>query len=159
MGVAASAETGVELMGSKVVLCGDTRPVVEGVAQSSVAGTPHDDHAALSAPSRDRRRACQGSQSVVISLCKGLRGLCEHRGGHDPSDAWQGAEDPDVAVLALVPRRSLRSIELLEQLLDATSALRTLVEGETKPWDQQRDVSARGFGSSRSNEEGSLPQC
>ena len=154
MRVSARAKAGVELTGTEVVLCGDARPVIEGIAQTRIAGVPHDDERALAASARNGRSASQGSQRTVVSFCKGLGGLCEHRGGQDPSDAWQGAEDLNVAMLVLLPRVSLLGIELFEQLLDATSALGTLVEGETKPWDQQRDVSAGGFGSSRSNEEG-----
>ena len=40
---------------------------------------------------------------MVVSPPERLTALCEHRGGDPDSDSWQGKEDRDVVMLALLP--------------------------------------------------------
>jgi hypothetical protein len=64
-------------------------------------------------------------QGGVVSISEGMTGLAEHRGAHDSCDSWQGLENRDVTVLALLPRRFLRSTELLEQVIEGARYLST----------------------------------
>lgn len=74
------------------------------------------------------------AQSMVISLSKRPRGLGEHRGGHDSSHSWQGPEDLDVAVLALLPLGAVDGRELIQQGVQARAAALALGVNQTQAW-------------------------
>ncbi len=88
---ATSAERGVSFMAGGVVLDGDAAPVVDGAAQTHVAGPAHDDDAALAASAGHRSDAGQASEGMVVSVAQRPGGFCEQRGEDDPSDPGQGA--------------------------------------------------------------------
>jgi hypothetical protein len=67
---------------------------------------------------------------VVVSLGERLCGLSEHRGGHQTSDTWQGAENLDVTMPAWVLGIAL---EVVEQLVNALLAVSTLLRNEPQP--------------------------
>jgi hypothetical protein len=91
---------------SRIVLNGDTRPVVDGVGEAIVAGLSSDDDAALSGSLGDGRDSCQTAQRGVIASLQGIRGFCEQRGEDGPSHSRQGCEDLRVMLLFL-PRLGL----------------------------------------------------
>ena len=78
------------------------------------------------------------AQSVVISIGKRPRGLGEHRGGYDSSHSWQGPEDLDVAVLALLAFITLDRRELVQQGVQARAAALALSVDQAQAWQQQR---------------------
>jgi hypothetical protein len=110
--------------------------VIERVTQTTIAGVAHQDHPVLAALFGDRRDSCVSAQGVVVSLRKGPRGLSEHRGGYDSSHSWQGPEDLDVAVLALLRALVRRGLELVEQGLQTLAAALTLAVDQTQAWQQ-----------------------
>ncbi len=97
---------------------GDTRPVVNGLSQSRIAGPAHDHDATVAALAGDRSGAAQPAQSVVVSVAQGLPGLREQRGEVGPADAGLGSGDLHVARLPAVP--GLGAGELSAQGIDAT---------------------------------------
>src|SRR5215469_12765465 len=121
--MATSAERGVIGFARRVGYRRDPRPVIERVTQTDIAGVAHQDHPVLAALFGDRRDSCVRAQGVVVSLRKGPRGLGEHRGGYDSSHSWQGPEDLDVAVLALLAVIiALDDRELIQQGVQARAA-------------------------------------
>ena len=66
-----------------------------------------------------------GAQSMVVSFGERLRGLGEHRGGHDSPDPWEGTEDLHVTMLASLAI-GVVAAELVEQLIDVPRALGAL---------------------------------
>jgi hypothetical protein len=93
----------------RVALGGDTRPMVDGVAEPWMASVSPNDHTALAGSLGDRRNPAQSPQSRVVSSLQGFPAFSEQRGERDPSDTWQGVEDHGVALLGLLPRRGLRA--------------------------------------------------
>jgi hypothetical protein len=85
------------------------------------------------------------AQSVVISFSKRPRGLGEHRGGYDSSHSWQGPEDLDVAVLALLPLVVLDHRELIHQGVQACTAALALSVDQTQAWQQQGNMLGCGL--------------
>ena len=102
--------------------CRNSRPVVERVTQSGITGVAHDDRPAFATLLGHRCYPSMSAQSVVISFGKRPRGLGEHRGGNDSSHSWQGPEDLDVAVLALLAFIALDGCELIQQGVQACTA-------------------------------------
>ena len=98
--------------GGVIGLQGREGPVEHRVPQRRIARASHTHRCsgpgAFTARVRDGRDATQSPQSVVVSCLEGRPGSCEHNGGDDPSDTWQGEEDLHVAVLALLPLGRLR---------------------------------------------------
>ena len=82
-----------------VVLNGDTSPVIDSVAQSSLDRLPHQDLTLLPGSLGNRRDARQASQSMIISSPQSIGSLCEQRGENDSSDARQGSQDRHVTLL------------------------------------------------------------
>src|SRR6516164_70441 len=117
--MATSAQRGVVGFARRIAYRRDPSPVIERVTQTTIAGVAHQDHPVLAALFGDRRDSCVRAQGVVVSLGKGPRGLGEHRGGYDSSHSWQGPEDLDVAVLALLAFITLDRRELVQQGVQA----------------------------------------
>jgi hypothetical protein len=63
---------------------------------------------------------------MVRSIDQRLRRFSEHRGGDATSDPGHGAENGDVVMLALVPRRRLLCSEGLEQLFEVSLTVASL---------------------------------
>jgi hypothetical protein len=85
------------------------------------------------------------AQSVVISFSKRPRGLGEHCGGYDSSHSWQGPEDLDVAVLALLRLIAFDGRELIEQRFQAHAATLALRVDQAQAWQQQVNMLGCGF--------------
>jgi hypothetical protein len=85
------------------------------------------------------------AQSLVISLGKRPRGLSEHRGGYDSSHSWQGPEDLDIAVLALLAIIALYCREFIQQGIQARAAALALSVDQAKPRQQQGNMLSCGF--------------
>src|SRR5215470_9207183 len=85
-----------------VALNRDTRPVVDGVAQASIARVPPQHHTTLAAPSRHRRSPGQSAQSMIVSSLQSFRSFCKQRGKDDPADAWERIEDRHVTLFQLL---------------------------------------------------------
>src|SRR5687767_7649329 len=103
MGVPSSAQLIVASTACWILREAIEDPVVEGVAQPSVARSAHRDVAALAAAARDWRYAGNSAQELVVSSGNGLRGLSEHRGGDELSDPWHGEKDLGVTVPGRLP--------------------------------------------------------
>ena len=82
---------------------------------------------------------------MIVSLGKGLRGLCEHRGDDDLSGAWQGLEDADVTMLAYFTLGRCLVREVLEEQLDLLVAVAVLLERDPQSRQQQSDMCAYGL--------------
>ena len=89
MTVAAGAKGHVFRLASWVVLHGDARPVVDGVAQADVRGLAHEHDAALAGSLGDGSHPRQTAKRSIISPLHGLEGLGQQRGEDNPSDPWQ----------------------------------------------------------------------
>ena len=82
---------------------------------------------------------------MVISFGKGPRGLGEHRGGYDSSHSWQGPEDIDVAVLALLAFIALDGRELIQQGVQARAAALALSVDQAQAWQQKANILSCGL--------------
>ena len=102
-GVVALAHGGIELS------CG-TSPVIEGIAQATLAGEAPDDERALTALAGYGSDAAEGTQGVIVAGFERLGGLGEQRGEDDPSHPWQGEQDRRVTRLVRLPRRVVSGI-------------------------------------------------
>ncbi len=80
VGVAAGSERDVSDAARGIVLDGDAGPMVDGAAQTHVAGFAHDDDAALAASAGHGRDAGQASEGVVVSVVQRPGRFCEQRG-------------------------------------------------------------------------------
>jgi hypothetical protein len=83
MAMTALAQFRVAGAAARIVLDGDTGPMIDGGAQPQMAGLTHEDDAALAAASRHRSDAGQSAQRMIISFAQGFRGLAEQRGEDD----------------------------------------------------------------------------
>ena len=101
MAMTSASEFGVFGAAARIVLNGDTGPMVDGVGEAVVAGLSSDDDAALSGPLGDRRDFCETAQGGVVASLQGIRGFCEQRGEDGPSHSRQGCEDLRVMLLFL----------------------------------------------------------
>ena len=101
MAMTSASQFGVFGAAARIVLHGDTGPMVDGVGEAVVAGLSSDDDAALSGPLGDRRDSCQTAQGGVVSSLQGIPGFCEQRGEDGPSHSRQGCEDRRVMLLFL----------------------------------------------------------
>jgi len=88
-----AAQRGIFGLASRIVLDGNTRPVVHGVGKPVAAGLPADDNAAFARPFGHGRDSGQTAQSGVVAPQQGIPSLCEQRGEDDPSNSRQGCED------------------------------------------------------------------
>jgi hypothetical protein len=85
------------------------------------------------------------AQSGVISFGKRPRGLGEHRGGYDSSHSWQGPEDLDVAVLALLAFIiALDGRQLIQQDFQARAAALALSVDQVQAGQQQGNMLSCG---------------
>ena len=91
MAMTSASEFGIFGAAARIVLNGDTRPVVDGVGEAVVAGLSSDDDAALSGPLGDRRDSCETAQGGVVASLQGIRGFCEQRGEDGPSTPGKDA--------------------------------------------------------------------
>ena len=82
--VSALAQSGVLGPASGVVLHGNARPMVNGIAEPGVRGQAPDDDLALAGALGDRGDARQAPEGMVIATPQGIEGLCEQRGEDDP---------------------------------------------------------------------------
>ena len=140
MSVTALAKGGVFGAAGRVVLHGDTGPMVYGVAQATVSGETSNDDLALARPFGDRGHATQASQGMIVSPLQGIEGLCEQRGENDPTDSWQGCEDRHVALLRVLPRLGIHG-EPLGEPIEATVGLAELPVDQGEARDDSLDVS------------------
>ena len=83
MAMTALAQFRVAGAAARIVLDGDTGPMIDGGAQPQMAGLTHEDDAALAAASRHRSDAGQSAQRMIISFAQRFRGLAEQRGEDD----------------------------------------------------------------------------
>ncbi len=100
----------------------DPCAVVKRVAEAAVAAVAHDHVPASAALLGDRCDPSMSSQGVVVSISECLRGLGEHRGGHDSPNSWQGSDYSDVTMLCFL----FLIAELLQERLDPRGAVRAL---------------------------------
>ena len=138
MAVATLAEELVMLAAMRVVPHADEAPIVEGVAETRIAGIAHADEETFAALARDRRDAGLGAQPVIVSGDQEPRGFGKRRGGDDSPDAWQGPEDRHVTMPLRLPRRG----EGVQQALDAPRAVAPLPGDEFEAAEEQGHVSA-----------------
>lgn len=101
MAVPTGTKRGIFIVTPTVVLNGDTRPVIDGIAQAALDCLPHQDLALFPGSLGDRSDTRQASQSVIVSALQGIGRLCEQRGENDSSDARQGSQDRHVRLLPL----------------------------------------------------------
>src|SRR6266404_6398301 len=103
--MAALAQGVIALANGWVELGCGSGPVIDGIAQTGLAGQAPDDDDLLSASASDWSDAAEGAQGVIVSGFERLGGLGEQRGEDDPSDPWQGKQDRRVTRLVRLPRR------------------------------------------------------
>ena len=147
MAMTALAQFRVAGAAARIVLDGDTGPMIDGGAQPQVAGLTHEDDAALAAASRHRSDAGQSAQRMVISFAQRFRGLAEQRGEDDPSDARQGSQDRHVALLGYLPRRIFLSAfsELVGEFVEPSMRLLYLLVHQFEARRHGGDVGGRCF--------------
>src|SRR6187455_2286298 len=104
MAVAAGAKSRIFRLASWIVLPGDARPMVDGVAQANVGGLAHEHDAALAGSLGDGSHPRQASKRSIVSP---LEGLGQQHGEDNPSDPWQRLEDRHIARLGPLPLGSL----------------------------------------------------
>src|SRR5690349_15838870 len=102
MAVAAGAKSRIFRLASWIVLHGDARPMVDGVAQADVGGLAHEHDAALARSLGDGSHTRQASKRSIVSPLQGLDGLGQQRGEDNPSDSRQRSEDRHIARLRLL---------------------------------------------------------
>ena len=122
---AAGAQLGIVLSASGIVGDAFLRPVIESITQAQVTTIAHGNNFLLAALAGDGRSSTEAAQSVIISLCDGLRGLAEHRGGDLSSQPGQGEEDGGVTMLLWILLR--RRSQFVEHGLDAAGQIDALL--------------------------------
>jgi hypothetical protein len=85
----ALSQSGVFGAASSIMLRSDAGPMVERVLEPRITCEAPCDDAALARALADRRSATENTESVIVSALEGLPTLCEQRGEHDPTVAWQ----------------------------------------------------------------------
>src|ERR1700730_10906215 len=138
-------QSSVISLAGRFARCCNPGPVVERITQPAIAGVAHDDCMAFAALLSYRCYPSMSAQSVVISFGKRPRGLGEHRGGYDSSHSWQGAEDLDVAVLALLAVVALDGRELIQQGVQARTAALALSVDQAQAGQQQGNMLSCGL--------------
>ena len=150
--VAAVAEGGVFGAACGIVLHGDVRPMIDGVAEPEVSGEAADDDLALAGAFGDRGDARQAPEGMVVSSLQGIEGLCEQRGEDDPADSWQGSEDRLVALLRPLPRRALPVVgEALGEAVELAMGFAELAVDEGEPPGLASPSSAKSRPAARSS--------
>ena len=104
-----------------------------------------------------RRPLCEVTGATPIEALSGvgrsidqrLRRFSEHRGRDATSDPGHGAENGDVVMLALVPRRRLLRRKRLEQLLEVPLAVAALRCDQFEPGQQQAGMRDDGVNHAR----------
>ena len=145
MAMTSASEFGVFGAAARIVLNGDTGPMVDGVGEAVVAGLSSDDDAALSGPLGDRRDSCETAQGGVVASLQGIRGFCEQRGEDGPSHSRQGCEDLRVMLLFLPWLGRLGWHEAGGQAVDPAMGVFDLTVEQADARDEQSDMGARGF--------------
>src|SRR5689334_1342930 len=119
MAMAAGAKSRIFRLASWVVLHGDARPMVDGIAQADVGGLAHEHDAALARSLGDGSHTRQTSKRSIVSPLQGLESLGQQRGEHNPSDSRQRSEDRHIARLGpLPPGPLLRTGEALGEAVE-----------------------------------------
>ena len=151
-GVIAAADGWIELS------CG-AGPVMDGIAQTWLAGQSPDDEDLLAASAGDWSDAAEGAQGVIVSGFERLGGLGEQRGEDDPSDPWQGEQDRRVTRLVKLPRRIASGIgEVCGQGVEPDLCLADLAIDEGKTGDEAADMGAGRLGRAWGDDERRLAQ-
>ena len=160
MAMTALAQFRVAGAAARIVLDGDTGPMIDGGAQPQMAGLTHEDDAALAAASRHRSDAGQSAQRMIISFAQRFRGLAEQRGEDDPSDARQGSQDGHVALLGFLPRRIFLSAfsELVGEFVEPSMRLLYLLVHQFEARRHGGDVGGRCFDRATGDNERLLAQ-
>jgi len=160
MAMTALAQFRVAGAAARIVLDGDTGPMIDGGAQPQMAGLTHEDDAALAAASRHRSDAGQSAQRMIISFAQRFRGLAEQRGEDDPSDARQGSQDRHVALLGFLPRRIFLSAfsELVGEFVEPSMRLLYLLVHQFEARRHGGDVGGRCFDRATGDNERLLAQ-
>ena len=120
-------------------------PMVPGIAQPEITRIAHRDGAAASALFRHRRDAHGAAQDVIGSIDQRLRGLGEHSGGDASPDSWHGADDSDVRMLALVPRRWQLRLQGIQQASEGAFRLPALSGNQRDTREQQLEMRRDGL--------------
>ncbi len=159
VGMATGPERGVSFTAGAIMLDGDAGPVVDGTAQTHVAGFAHDDDAALAAAAGHGRDAGQASEGPVVSVAQRPGRFCEQRGEDDPSDPGRGAQDLHVALLGLLPR-GLVSLagDGPAQGVDPLVGLPELAVDQAQAFADGADVGASGLDGAGGGGDGFLAQ-
>src|SRR6185295_4240422 len=119
MAVAAGAKSRIFRLASWIVLPGDARPMVDGVAQADVGGLAHEHDAALAGSLGDGSHTRQASKRSIVSPLQGLDGLGQQRGEDNSSDSRQRSQDRHIARLGpLPPGPLLRTGEALGEAVE-----------------------------------------
>src|SRR5215469_10950372 len=133
--------------------------MIERVTHPAITGIAHGNYTTFAALLSDGCYPSMSTQSLVISFSKRPRGLGEHRGGYDSSHSWQGPEDLDVAVLALLAVIiALDDRELIQQGVQARAAALALGVNQTQAWQQQGNMFGGGLNHPRGDVQRGSPQ-
>lgn len=143
MRVSLRSQFGIVGFAASIVLRADSGPVIKGVAQTSLAGFPHQHRFPLPATPRDGGHAGIAAESVIVSFRESRRGFREHRGGDAPTDSRQGGKEVDVTVSYSAFVRA----DCAEDVIDTASSAFPQIVVEAKPRQQQDSMVAGRFSS------------
>ena len=148
MAVASTSKFGVFRPATRIVLHGNSRPVVDGVGEAGMASLSSEDDTALSGLFGYGRNSCQTAQGGVIASPQSIPGFCEQRGEDGPSHSRQGCEDLRVMLLLLPRLGFLGRNEASREGLDPAVSVFDLPIEQSQARNKRSDMGARGFDSS-----------
>jgi hypothetical protein len=145
MAMTSASEFSVFGAAARIVLNGDTRPVVDGVGEAVVAGLSSDDDAAPSGPLGHGRDSCQTAQRGVIASLQGIPGFCEQRGEDGPSHSGKDARISASCCFFCPGSASSAGVRRGGQAVDPAMGVFDLTVEQADARDEQSDMGARGF--------------
>jgi hypothetical protein len=110
--------------------------VVEGIAESVVTATAHDDDPTFAAAARDRSRTSVGTESGRVAAGQKRSGLSQQGTDRDGPDAGKRTQDVEVAGSVVVVLLG----ELVEEAVEGVEAALALLVDHSEAWQQECDV-------------------
>jgi hypothetical protein len=129
-----------------ITLAGDTRPVIDRIAQSNMRSIAHDDDARLATAPGDRRGTTQCPECLIVAAAERPRSFTEQRREVDPADTGHGSEDQDVVSSKTFSRSGFGLAKAHAELFELVLGRPQLAIDHTQASDQRAQVNAGRFG-------------
>jgi len=156
--VTALAQSGIASVTLGIVLGGDTGPVIDRIAQSTMRSVAHDDNMRLAAAPGHWRSTTQCAECLIIAAAERPGTFAEQCSKVGPADTRHGFENHDILPLKAFSRPGFGLADGCAELIELTLGMPQLAIDDTQASYQRAQMDAGRFSDTISNFDGGFSQ-